>query len=307
MAQPQTTQILASWAKLFREEGDVQTADAIEGQLRKQPRKRPTEEHVAQVREALSRAADLERGGQFDEACEQYVAALELVERDLGPLHIHALKRRFELARCRLLDCDFGSALHEFSTLLRLAELGEHGGSPLARSARRYIQRCSRAVRDEHGGLQLQAVMQEMVRSAATAIKSRDFARAERMRSLGLRAGAAGRRDRAVRLLKAAIGLQLQGRLPDDELAYSDIDLHIDDLCRVGASLPALDAARHAVEARNYLFAVTKEVEPLLAALEKLSSQLVANGMHASARATEALVANLRRGERATGWPAFAS
>jgi tetratricopeptide (TPR) repeat protein len=307
MAQPQTTQILASWAKLFREEGDVQTADAIEGQLRKQPRQRPTQEHVAQVREALAQAGDLEREGHFSEACDHYVAALELVERDLGPLNIHALKRRFELARCRLNDCDFAGALHEFSTLLRLAELGEHGGSPLARSARRHIQRCSRAVRDEEGGARLQAAMRDMLRSAVTKTQLLDFARAERLRALALRAGASGRRERAVRLLKAALGLRLRDKRPDDELAYCDIDQYIDDLFPVGEPQRALDVAKQAVMARNRLFAITGEIEPLLAALDNLCSLMFANGIHASARATYVLMDNLRRGERTTGWPEFSS
>ncbi len=308
MEKPQqTSQILAVWAKLFRKEGDAQTADAIEEQLRAGPLQRPTDEKAAQLRKVVARAAELERRGHYSEAADEYATALDLTKRHFGPLHIQSLKRRFDVARCDLANCNFGGALEGFQQLLLLAQLGDQDASTLARRARRYLQRCHRSVRDEVGGLRLEAAMLGMVRSATQAPHFLRFERAQRMRSLALRAGAAGRRSRAVGLLRAAIDLRLQQAQPDGALPHAEIERYIDDLSSIGEPLKALEAAVQLVVLGNRQFAVGASKTALLDALKKVSGLQVANGMHVGARSTFALIDRLERGEASTGLQEFSS
>lgn len=289
-------QMLAAWAGIFRTEGDAQTADAIDAQLRVDAQRSLSEDETARLDRCLAHAANCGVQGAYGHAADSYAKALEIVEQALGGSHPRVYECLLDVARCRLNDGQYQAALRDYLRLQHLVEARYGSSDSLAATARHYVQRCHDAIRHDAVTLRLHSYVHGMVMQAQN-LRTMDAAeRADRLRNVACRLAARGRRALALRLHDQAIALRLEYAAPDDDLAYLDLHQHALDLRDAGNPARASDVLRWLVGKRSLASAVCGQQQHLRAVLSDLATCLAAQGLSRSARETAALAERLGEG-----------
>ena len=301
----QASRLLANLAAHFRQEGDSETADAIDTQLRRSPRVMPDDEQALHARSVLSQAREHERAGRFDMAEEHLEEAHRLAEDGYGATHPRTLERLWDLAVCRMRDGQHLAALHDFMALNRLMEASGSRQAARVRQLRRCIDRCHRAVRDNNGCRYLGSYMFDMIRRAQGQREEHDAAHIERLRSIGERLLARGRRELASSFLNEWISLRLDSADAHDELASTDLLRFTRYLRELGETERAVDFLVGHVQMRNSQCAFADKREHLLIALRELEGALLDLGRTQSARGTAELAAKVEANLREAGREAF--
>lgn len=302
----QASRLLANWAELFRQEGDSDTADAIETQLRSGVRAVMAREEAERARRALSTARELERLGRFDEAEEHFAQAHEITDAELGATHPRTLDRLWDLATCRMHDGQHLAALHDFIALNRLMAAG--GGRQVAREriVRRCIDRCHRALRDGHGSRLVGSYLFDMIKRAQVQQIEHDAAETERMRSVGERLLARGKQELASIFLNKWITRRLNSSDGHEELASADLLRFAGYLRELGETERAVNTLVGHVQMRNCQSAFADKHEGLMAALHELERLLRAQGHLKSACETAVLAESIKERRRHAGQAAAA-
>ena len=295
----QASRLLANWAALFRQEGDSETADAINAQLRSRPPATLADDAAARAARALSMAHKLERLCRFDEAEQHFEEAYLIAEAGHGATHPRTLARLWDLAMCRMRDGQHLAALHDFVALDRLLGACTDRHTARSRMVRRCIDRCYRAVRDNEGCRTLGACMSDMIRRAQAQRIVHEEAYIDRLHCIGERLLARGKRSLASRFLNEWISLRLASADAYDELASTDLLRFTRYLRELGEAERAVSLLIGHVKMRNNQCAFGDKGEQLVAALRELGGALRELGRTQSARDAAELActfeANLRK------------
>jgi tetratricopeptide (TPR) repeat protein len=295
MNEQQTSRLLAQWAVIFREEGDTETADAIDLQLEKAASRTLSEEDADWLRRVLARARSFERKGEYADAVDSHAEALRVVEEAFGACHPETFEHLSGVARCRFNAGHYDTALEDYGRLLRLVEDMYGSEHALVATARHYMGYCRRGIRDMIGTLRLDAYMSTMLRHSQGTHLIEGAARADRMRKMGRRLAARGRRAAAIRLHDAAIALRLRHAAPDAETAFLDIHGYAMDLKDAGEPGKAANVLNQLVAARNRKSAWSEQAQGLRAVLLDSAACLSAHGDRRSAEEAAALAASIAR------------
>ena len=289
----QASRLLANWAALFRQEGDNDTADAIDTQLRSAVRAVMEQEAAERERQALSTARELEHLGRLEEAAEHFVQAHEITDAELGATHPRTLDRLWDLASCRMHDGQHLAALHDFIALNRLMVAA--GGRQLARQrlVRRCIERCHRSVRNSEGSRLVGSYVFDMIKRSQAQRAEHDQADTERAHGIGLRLLARGKRDLAYLVLASWIGKRLESTDGHDELATTDLLRFAGYMREMGELERSMYVLVSQVHMRNSQSAFADRQDELIVTLRELESTLAAQGHLKSARETAALAASI--------------
>jgi tetratricopeptide (TPR) repeat protein len=286
---------------MFRDEGDAETADAIEVQLRSDPHRSLTGEQHRRLRHALARARNCDRLGAYSAAAEHYADALQIVEGALGAGHIEAFDRLSDVARCRLNDGQYEAARADYKRLLGLVQTMYGDEDSLAAIARERIETCEKAIRDGIGGLRLQACVHDMLRMTQQERAVETVEQADRMRGIARRLAARGKSAVAVRLHERAIAITLRLAGEDDAIGRDAILRHAIDLREAGDPARARTVLHGLIARHNLRPVCLDQQQQLRAALQELSSCLLAMGDGRSAQETEALAEGIQTRTRLEG------
>jgi tetratricopeptide (TPR) repeat protein len=301
MNEQQTSRLLAQWAAIFREEGDTETADAIDLQLENAARATLSEEDGDRLRRVLAHARKREGNGEYADAIDSYAEALRIVEGTFGACHPETFEHLSDVARCRFNSGHYDAALEDYGRLLRLVEDMYGSEHALVATAKHYMRYCQRGIRDIIGTLRLDAYMNGMLRHS----QGRRFvvvaARADRMREIGRRLAARGRRAAAIRLHDAAIALRLRHADPDAETAYLEIHGYAMDLKDAGEPGKAARVLNQLVAMRNRKSGWSDQGQDLRAVLLDSAACLSAHGDRRSAQEAEALAESIARRDEEEG------
>jgi tetratricopeptide (TPR) repeat protein len=295
MSEQQTSRVLAKWAEIFREEGDTETADAIELQLEKAAKATLSEEDADWLPRVLARARKFEGNGQYAEAVDSYAEALRVVEATYGACHPDTFEHLSDVARCRFNAGQYDTALEDYGRLLRLVEDRFGPDHALIATAKHYMRYCRRGIRDIIGTLRLDTYMNVMLRHSQGRRLVEVAARADRMRDLGRRLAARGRRDAAVRLHTAAIALRLRHAEPDSETAYLEIHRHALDLKEAGEPGKAARVLNKLAAMRSRKSGWSEQGQDLRAVFLDSAACLCAHGGQRSAQEAAALADSIAR------------
>jgi tetratricopeptide (TPR) repeat protein len=295
MNEQQTSRVLAKWAEIFREEGDTETAAAIELQLENSARASLSEEDAEWLRRVLAHARKFEGNGQHAEAIDSYAAALRVVEATFGACHPDTFQYLSDVARCRFNAGQYDTALEDYGRLLRLVEDRFGPEHALIATAKHYMRCCRRGIRDIVGTLRLGSYMNDMLRHSQGLRLVEVAARADRMRELGRRLAARGRRDAALRFHTAAIALRLRHAEPNSETAYLEIQRHAMDLKEAGEPGRAARLLNKLAAMRNRKSGWSDQGQELRAVLLDSSACLRAHGEQRSAQDAAALADSIAR------------
>jgi tetratricopeptide (TPR) repeat protein len=285
----QASRLLANWAALFRQEGDSETADAIDIQLRSVGRAVMTGEEAQLAHKALATGRELERLGRFEEAEEHFAQAYEITHSELGATHPRTLDRLWDLASCRMRDGQHLVALQDFIALNRLMAAEGSRQLPRERLVRRCIERCHRAVRDGFGSRLVSSYLFDIIKRAQVQLVEHDAAETERLHSIGQRLLARGKKELAATVLNRWIARRLSATDGHDELASVDLLRFSGYLRELGHAERAVTTLVGHVQMRNCQSAFADKDEELITTLRELVSSLRAQGHSKSARETAAL------------------
>lgn len=287
MNQQRDPQTLAQWAEIFREEGDIDTADAIELQLQRARERTLDHDDAEWLQLVLERARRLDRRGDYEAAIESYDEALQVVENALGGSHPEIIERLSDLARCQLNAGRYAPAWAYYSRLLCLVLDAYGSEDALAATVRHHMRFCQRSIREGIGSARLQNHINNMLRRSRGQLAVAAAARAERMRGVAWRLVGRGRTDAAVRLHEAAIKLQLGHAPPEGEARFAEIHRHAIDLKDAGQPGRVAAVLAKLVAMRNLVSDSTDQGPQLREALMDASACLCAQGQ---ARSTQELV-----------------
>lgn len=295
MDQQQSSDTLAKWAAIFRDEGDTDTADAIERQLADAERRSLSEDDADWLKRVLAHARQLDGRGDYEAAAEGYGEALRVVEAALGTAHPQIIGHLNDVARCWLNAGFYETALAGYSRLLRLVQDLYGSDDELAETARYYVRSCQTSIRLTAATMNLQVHMNEMLRHSQGQLVVATGARADRMRAIALRLAGRGRLGAAIRLLDAAIALRLRHASPTDELALLEIHRYAMDLRDAGAPGRAAETLIRLVVERNRKSAGVGQATRIRNALTDMALCLSAQGQERSAQEVSALADLLAR------------
>lgn len=293
MDEPYTSRTLATWAKLFREEGDVETADAIDAQLQTDEERSLSEEQRQRVERVVERARRCERAFAFEQAAEGYAQALDLLQAALGPSHPQVFECLLDLGRCRHNDGQNQAAMQDYLRLQRLVEARWGSGDPMAATARYFVRCCQDFIRQRNDTQRLALLVSGMVLHAQRARDMEAPERYERLRSVARRLAARGKHALALRFHDQAMALRLQFAAPDEELTLLDIQQHALELRDAGSAQRASAWLRQVIGLRNSLSAIGDQQAQLRSALSDLAACLAAQGLPRAAQETAALAEKL--------------
>jgi tetratricopeptide (TPR) repeat protein len=295
MNEQQTSRLLAQWAAIFRDEGDTETADAIDLQLEKAASQTLSEEDTDWLRRVIARARKSEGNGQYAEAVDSYAEALRVVEATFGACHPDIFEHVSDVARCRFNAGEYDTALEDYGRLLRLVEDRFGPDHALIATAKHYMRYCRRGIRDIIGTLRLDCYMNVMLRQSQGRRLVEVEARADRMRELGRRLAARGRRDAAVRLHSAAIALRLRHAEPNSETAFLEIHRHAIDLKEAGEPGKAARVLNKLAAMRNRKSGWSEQGQDLRAVLLDSAACLSAHEELRSAQEAAALADSIAK------------
>jgi tetratricopeptide (TPR) repeat protein len=289
MNQQSSSPMLSRWTAIFREEGDVQTADAIDRQLACAAERALDEDDAESLSLFVARAKKYDGRGDYEAAADSFAEVLRIVDCALGPSHPQVVEHLSNVARCQLNAGFYEEALAGYSRLLRLVQDLYGSDDGLAATARYYIVFCQRCIRDVVGSMRLQAHMNDMLRQSQGQLAVAASARVDRMRGIALRLVARGRLAAAIRLHEAAIALRLSCAQPDEEAAFLDIHRYAMDLRDAGEPGRAAAVLTKLVAMRNRKSAWIDQGQQLGEALMDAAACLSAQGQQRSAQEALAL------------------
>lgn len=168
-------------------------------------------------------------------------------------------------------------------------EVGNSRQLARLRAVRRCIVRCQRAVRDNLGCRFLGSYMFDMIRRGQMQQGERDPCEIERLRDIGERLLARGKREAAAMFINEWIARRLDSVDAHDELASSDLVRFTGYLRELGDTGRAVGALSGYVRLQNQQCWFADKREELVAALRGLEAALREQGQSQSARDTAAL------------------
>ena len=280
------SQHLVKLADAFRLEGDITTADALVRQAQSCANKRISAEDRDWVRRVSNYATSANNEGNFADAEPSFVEALRVVEAALGGDHPDIADYLNGVALCRFNNCDYASALKDYSRLLRLMETVYGSDDELTRTTRDNVEKCKRCLRMAAAGRRLQTYVDAMTQQRRVARSVELANQAKRTRALAKRASAHGRRLTAVRLHEHWLELRLREVHPDDEGACHDRRQYAHDLLQAGEGAKAVSVLVELVVTRNRQAVWSDDRARLQAALSDLANGLAAVGAQRSAKET---------------------
>jgi hypothetical protein len=284
MTQPNSTLILAQLAKLFRQEGDHVTADALEQPRHSALHTGLSGKQIKRVRSLRNRGIRLNNMGAHAEAIPLLTKVLKIVEAAFGPGHLETADDLNTLAGCQYNKGDFAAALADYSRLQRLLELAYGADDALTKIAQDRIEQCQRGLCDRLGSLRLNRQITLMLAQAQSAHLVNIDANTDRMRQVAARLLARGRRLTAIRLYERWITERLHDRPSDDELALLDIRQYAMDLHKAGETQRSATVLRQLAALRNRQSACTDDKQALASAMRDLSCGLASAGQQRSAQ-----------------------
>lgn len=286
---------LEKLAVMFREEGDLETAGAIEMQLTT-----ARSIHSAPIQwKALRRADRLEsRGNKFDlrgdhdSAMPLFEKGLSIRTRTLGAGHTDTINAVYHLARCHFNGGHYPKAKELYERIHRQYAIAYGADDFLTKSAAECIVDCTNRQKDTIGSWNLQTQMNKMM-NKGDAVALEKSADADRAYAIATKLLNRKQFDKAVGPFKLWLEYLLENSHGYDRgLNFS--------IWRYGRLLMAVGRHKEAVSTFERLVAICNRhandesgLGDLLKALHGLGSSLDKAGMAKAAAATSALAQQL--------------
>lgn len=294
MQQSPAADVLTQWAKALREEGDIETADAIERQLQESAPRALDDAEAARLRRLLARARRCDSAGAYAAAADIYAEALHFIEASFGKCSPEILGHLNDVARCRLNAGQNSAARDAYAKLLRLVESLYGRDDALAGITRQQLGTCETAIRAVACTRRLHSTVDHMVRCAQGQRLFAAAARADRQRAAALRLAARGRCRTAARLHEASIALRMRGVRPDDEAALLEIQRQALELKDAGDPARAAAVLLRVAVMRNRQSGRSDQSRQLRSVLEDAAACLAAQGSRRSADEARALADKMK-------------
>jgi tetratricopeptide (TPR) repeat protein len=289
---------LAKFACIFRDEGDAETADALDRQLQSTASRSLCERDGRRVRLLRRKAGRLDNLGAHEDAEPLLVDALRIVQDALGPEHIGIADDLNALARCRFNNGDYEAAVADYSRLARIVE--QAYGSEEARTliAKYSVERCRKGLSHAIGAMRLQSQMNWMLHQAQGMRAIETANQQERVRAVARRLMSRGRLAASSRWHERWITWRLSDAHPDDELAQIDCRDYAMALRGIGQLGRALSTFQQLVTLQNRRAALSGDKSGLLQALADWQACLAETGDMRSIRDTAALADSIANHNR---------
>lgn len=306
---------LEKLAAIFRDEGDAETATAIERQL-SSANADSTEMQAKQwksMRQAVRltrRGRQLDQKGDHDQAAPLLEQALAIKTQVLGIDSEEVEDCMLYLARCKLNGCRFLEALNLYTQLYHRFERTVGPNDMLTTVAAEHMLECQERQKNAEGALRLQKQMAKVINlSDENTLEENaleENAYAERAYAIAMRLMKRKQYAKAV----APFKLWLDFRMSHADADYQDMHLI---LWRYGRMLLAAKRPMDAVRTFQFLVVIAnKRVNQkdkslkLLRALNELRAGLEMAGMHKAAAETKAMLNRLQIRENLSGLKARA-
>jgi tetratricopeptide (TPR) repeat protein len=205
--------------QIFREEGDVETANALEQQVAVHLPREMTEAESALYKVNKSNARKAIGFGDFERAVEFQMVALGLTQKAFGSYQMKTLKEICELGECHFRNGAYTNALDLYHQALRFSskEFGEL--NPFVKRVKKNIRQCADAVRRANSLKNLEKHMNSLFRDALP----ESSVRIDRMEAIGEKLVSRGKHIRALKVYKALISISLEMSHIEDEKIIKNV------------------------------------------------------------------------------------
>jgi len=205
--------------QIFREEGDVETANALEQQVAVQTPREMTQDEAALYKINKSNLRKAIGFGDFERAVEFQTVALGLAQRAFGSYQMKTLKEVCQLGECHFRNGAYTNALDLYHQALRFSakETGEM--SSFLKRVKKNIRQCTDAVRRANNLRNLENHMNALLRNAVP----EGSERISRMEAIGEKLFSRGKHSRALKIYKALIGIYHEMSHIEDEKIITNL------------------------------------------------------------------------------------
>lgn len=233
--------------QIFRAEGDVETANALEQQIVAQTPREMTEDEAALYKINKSNVRKAIGFGDFERAVEFQTVALGLAQRAFGSYQMKTLKEVCELGECHFRNGAYTYALDLYHQALSFSakEIGEM--SPFAKRIKKNIRQCTDAVRRANSLRNLENHMNGLFRNAVPESNER----IDRMDAIGEKLVSRGKHTQALKVYKALISISLEMSHIKDEKIIINVMKYANFLTSHGDLSEAEAACRRVVKLIN--------------------------------------------------------
>jgi tetratricopeptide (TPR) repeat protein len=205
--------------QIFREEGDVETANALEQQIVAQTPREMTEDEAALYKINKSNVRKAIGFGDFERAVEFQTVALGLAQRAFGSYQMKTLKEVCELGECHFRNGAYTNGLDLYHQALRFSakEIGEM--SPFVKRIKKKIRQCTDAVRRTNSLRNLESHMNGLFRDAVPESNER----IDRMEAIGEKLVSREKHTQALKVYKTLISISLEMSHIEDEKIIKNV------------------------------------------------------------------------------------
>jgi tetratricopeptide (TPR) repeat protein len=271
-------------ASIFRDEGDVATANALHS-VHLHPSS-VSAQTKRRERLLIARADRMCKIGDFEKAVPVYEELHAEFAKSRGHAHIATLKYLGKLAHSLHMSREIDRAHDLYSRLHRIAHTSLGADHWLTRFAVAYAKTCLKDTMTARAVLHLEEQIKLMIESKQVAAEHSAFARTQRLYATATKLTARGKHKRALPLYQLWIDARLDGSDANDPDALHDIFRYATSLRNANEKAPAYKAYRNLVAITNRQRESGFDPEGLQMALSGYADCLKEFGDHASATAT---------------------
>jgi tetratricopeptide (TPR) repeat protein len=237
--------------QIFLEEGDSDTANALQQQAHALQSREMTDEesdtfqlNKTKVRQALS-------FGDLDKAIEFQTIALNVMEAAYGPQHLETLTNMCDLGECHMRQGALLQAREYFYRALRIASTEFGLVHPFAIRVKKSLRKCEEAERRASSMTYLEKQIDGLFRMSSAIPSLEALMRIERLEKIGDKLFCKGQMDRALKIYKEWLKLSLQGIPSEDESAIESVTKYANFLIACGDHKAAELHFKTIVQIRN--------------------------------------------------------